>query len=69
MPCAGVLLQQVSKRLKGCIREGDTLARFGGDEFTIVLNEISTPADAGQVAQKILNHLREPIEIGGVTVS
>ena len=58
------LLREVANRLLNCVRKEDTVGRSGGDEFTIVLNEISTPADAGQVAQKILNHLREPIEVG-----
>ena len=47
------------------MRKEDTVARPGGDEFTILLNEITTPSDAGMVAEKILNHLREPITISG----
>jgi diguanylate cyclase (GGDEF)-like protein len=59
------LLREVAGRLKKCVRKEDTVARPGGDEFTILLNEIGTPSDAGMVAEKILNHLREPITISG----
>lgn len=59
------LLQEVAQRLRRCVRQEDTVGRGGGDEFTIVLNEITSASDAGLVAQKILNHLREPIEIDG----
>ncbi len=57
------LLREVATRLQQCVRKEDTVARTGGDEFTILLTEIGTPSDAGLVAQKILNHLREPITI------
>ncbi len=57
------LLREVAVRLQHCVRNEDTVARTGGDEFTILLTEIGTPSDAGLVAQKILNHLREPITI------
>ena len=59
------LLREVAGRLKQCVRKEDTVARPGGDEFTILLNEVTTPSDAGMVAEKILNHLREPITISG----
>ena len=59
------LLREVAARLKQCVRQEDTVGRTGGDEFTILLNEIASPSDAGLVAQKILNHLREPINISG----
>ena len=59
------LLQEVANRLRLCVRKEDTVGRGGGDEFTIVLREIRSSADAGMVAQKILNHLREPIVVDG----
>ncbi len=59
------LLREVASRLQLCVRGEDTVGRTGGDEFTILLADIASPADAGMVAQKILNHLREPIEISG----
>ncbi len=59
------LLREVADRLRKCVRQEDTVGRTGGDEFTILLNDITTPSDAGLVAQKILNHLREPLELDG----
>jgi diguanylate cyclase (GGDEF)-like protein/PAS domain S-box-containing protein len=55
-----LVLQEVARRLQGCVREVDTVARIGGDEFTIILAEITHPADAGIVAQKILRVLASP---------
>ena len=55
------LLQQVSTRLKSCIREGDTLARFGGDEFTLLLPKIARgKEDVSGVAEKINQVLKDP---------
>ena len=59
------LLQQVARRLKGSVREGDTVARVGGDEFTIVLHELSHAQDAAIVAQKVLRTIAAPMEISG----
>lgn len=59
------LLRQVAARLKECVRQEDTVARPGGDEFTILLYDIHSSADAGIVAEKILTKLREPILVRG----
>jgi diguanylate cyclase (GGDEF)-like protein/PAS domain S-box-containing protein len=48
------LLQLVASRLRHCLREGDTLARFGGDEFVLLLPRVSAPGDAETIAQKII---------------
>lgn len=58
------LLCQVADRLKECVREGDTVARFGGDEFTIMLSEVTNEEGAAKVAEKILESIRHPIIVG-----
>jgi diguanylate cyclase (GGDEF)-like protein/PAS domain S-box-containing protein len=59
-----LLLQSVAKRLKSCVRESDTICRQGGDEFMILLAEISGAVDAETVARKIVNSMGEPHRIG-----
>ncbi|HEY3299207.1 MAG TPA: EAL domain-containing protein [Methylophilaceae bacterium] len=53
------LLKNVASRLKSCLREGDTLARIGGDEFTIILPEVPNKDDVPMVARKILATLEQ----------
>ncbi|GAB4212809.1 MAG: hypothetical protein OHK0012_07800 [Synechococcales cyanobacterium] len=52
------LLQQVAQRLKHCLRDRDTIGRWGGDEFTVLLSHLSTVAEASRTAQRILNTLK-----------
>jgi len=62
------LLQQVAHRMRGSVRESDTVARMGGDEFTVLLAEIASAKDAGNVAQKILDAFRPPFLLNGEEV-
>jgi len=59
------LLKEVAKRLELCVRGGDTVSRQGGDEFVIILSEISQQQDAALVAEKILEVLSSTITIQG----
>ena len=57
------VLKEVSSRLEKCIRKEDLLARLGGDEFTIILEGTSNIEDVSNVAQKIIQSMKEPIRI------
>lgn len=57
------VLQQVSERILGCVRGEDTVSRFGGDEFSLLLVDISAAQDAVAVAEKILAAVRLPLNI------
>ncbi len=59
------LLQEVARRLQACVRAEDTLARMGGDEFVIMLNQISDAHDAALVAEKILREVVLPMQLDG----
>ena len=60
-----LLLERVARRLEDILREGDTLSRFGGDEFTLLLPNLRSPADARHVAEKIIQSLKQPFVIDG----
>jgi diguanylate cyclase (GGDEF)-like protein/PAS domain S-box-containing protein len=59
------LLREVAHRLKAVVRDGDTVARVGGDEFTIVLQELSRRDRASAVAEKVLRTIAEPYDVQG----
>ncbi len=67
-PRGDVLLKQVGLRLKGLLRESDTVARFAGDEFSILLWGINQEG-AVQVAGKILKALEEPFTVEGLSLA
>ncbi|KEO82280.1 sensor domain-containing diguanylate cyclase [Tumebacillus flagellatus] len=58
-----LLLVEVAKRLSSCVRAHDTVARMGGDEFTVILPHTKRLEDAEMVSERILNLLREPIRL------
>jgi diguanylate cyclase (GGDEF)-like protein len=64
-PAGDELLRSVAMRLSECIRAGDTAARFGGDEFAVLVEEAADGATAETVAERILAALEDPFRIAG----
>ena len=62
------LLQAVARRLLGCVRGSDTVSRYGGDEFLILLNDVSHPQDAAMCADKINTAFAKAFEVAGHTL-
>ena len=58
-----ILLKQVAKRIKACLREVDIISRFGGDEFTAILDDVSDVQQVLSVTEKILTALHKPFPI------
>jgi len=65
-PIGDLLLQGVSRRLTNCLRVGDSIARWGGDEFTVLLYNINSPEEATLICQKIIQSLSSPFDFDGV---
>lgn len=59
------LLKIVAERLISCVRADDTVARIGGDEFTMLLSGLTQEESVGKVAQKILEAIKQPVIIAG----
>lgn len=62
-----LLLQEVAARLKECVRGQDTVCRLGGDEFTVIMEDLNLAEDAALVAQRIVDALAEPFSLTGQT--
>src|SRR5207302_3752750 len=58
------LLIEVGDRLRACLRPEDVVSRFGGDEFAVLLEDIAGNEDATQVADRVIELLRQPLPIG-----
>ena len=66
-PFGDRVLTEVAGRLRLCLREIDTIARFGGDEFVALIEDFAAPGDIVSVAQKILHAVRWPFLLDGET--
>ncbi|MEI7457543.1 MAG: bifunctional diguanylate cyclase/phosphodiesterase, partial [Nitrosomonadales bacterium] len=60
-----LLLCEVANRLKICVRESDLVARFGGDEFVMLISDAATVNDVGQLAAKIVESVGQPCKLDG----
>ncbi len=67
-PTGDKLLKQVTARLQALIRETDTIARMGGDEFAVLQSAIAQPADATVLALRIIEAISEPFDLDGSQV-
>jgi diguanylate cyclase (GGDEF)-like protein len=62
------LLRQAASRIRENLRAGDTVARPGGDEFTVLLGKLASARDAGLVARQLIKALSRPFEVDGHTI-
>jgi diguanylate cyclase (GGDEF)-like protein/PAS domain S-box-containing protein len=63
-----VLIKEVSNRLRACMRSDLTIARMGGDEFTVLVEDVTDPSDAIRVAQRIQSSFTRPFLVEGLEV-
>ncbi|GMU64972.1 MAG: hypothetical protein AMXMBFR36_12460 [Acidobacteriota bacterium] len=64
-PAGDGLLVQVARRIEACLRAGDTVARLSGDEFALLLEEISTAEESIEISQRIHEALMHPFQVAG----
>ena len=64
-PVGDAVLQLVARRLEGAVRDSDAVSRYGGDEFLVLLPEVSKIADVSLIAEKILSDIRAPANVLG----
>jgi diguanylate cyclase (GGDEF)-like protein len=58
------VLRHTAKVFQGCLRKGDVVGRYGGDEFTFLINNVNSPRDGIRVAERILAKIQAPINVG-----
>jgi diguanylate cyclase (GGDEF)-like protein len=58
-----ILLVEIAKRLTAALRQDDTIARQGGDEFVVLLDRFSSPEKLAKIAQKIIDITQEPLQL------
>jgi diguanylate cyclase (GGDEF)-like protein/PAS domain S-box-containing protein len=63
-----ILLQEVAKRFKSTLRQSDIVARFGGDEFVVLLTSIHTKNEAEQSFKRLIEQVSEPIVVNTITI-
>ena len=63
-----LLIKEVSSRLRACMRSDGTIARMGGDEFTILVEDVSDPSDAIRVAERIQSSFARPFLLEGLEI-
>jgi diguanylate cyclase (GGDEF)-like protein len=63
------VLREVAARLNGAVRDTDTVARIGGDEFLLALTELGEPGQASKVAAKAIESISRPMAFGEATIS
>lgn len=66
--CGDQLLKKVAQKMQSCVRQGDTVARFGGDEFVVILHGFSSDDEPPHFAKRFLDVLAKPITLEGVEV-
>ncbi len=62
------MLIEIAVRLGRCLRGGDTAARFGGDEFVVLVDDVENPRYATDIARRLVSALQEPFDVGGQKV-
>jgi diguanylate cyclase (GGDEF)-like protein len=59
------VLHEAGRRMQAVVRQGDTLARFGSDEFALIVSGLPGPDEAGKIAMKLLEALQAPLQVEG----
>lgn len=67
-PVGDAVLCEVARRIEHVVRDSDTISRYGGDEFLVLLAEVTQASDAAQIAAKILASLAEPCHVGDIVL-